>query len=158
MTLEERYNAAGNDTYVGKVKNLQAADAGAGSGVNFLDGEGKGKWSSGTSPAPDQYQTEFTRGSEGDFRYSGGGKVPGSPDNTYSLSRWLPVGLDKAFGAGGYYANNRYTTISDPRNASTLVHKYAPLSGKDFIQTLQEMGKGRVNGAPSGPSPAGLAG
>jgi hypothetical protein len=157
MNLEERYNAAGANTYVGRVRALQAADAGAREGVNFLDGDGRGLWSPESTAAPDQVQTEFKRNAEGDFRYGGGGKVPGSPDNTYQLSRWLPRGVDKG---DTYFTNVRYTTVQDVRNASTLVHKYSPLSGKKFDEAtiLSELSKGKISGSPTGPSPAGLGG
>jgi len=162
MNLEERYNAASSDTYVGRVKNLQAADVGARAGVNFMDGDGRGIWSVDSTAAPDQVQTEFKRNAEGDFRYGGGGKVPGNPDNSYSLSRWLTRGIDKAFeGEGSYYLNNRYVTIGDVRNApGTVVHKYAPVSGKKFDEAtiLSELSKGKISGSPTGPSPAGLGG
>jgi hypothetical protein len=152
MTLEERYNAAGNETYVGRVKNLQAADAGAGSGVNFLDGDQRSVWSPGSTAAPDQVQTEFTRNNAGDFRYGGGGKVPGA----YTLSRWLNKGIEKG---DTYLSNNRFTTVSDPRNASTLLQKYNWLKeDATFAGKLPDLTKGRVNGAASGPSPAGLNG
>lgn len=153
MTLEERYNAAGADSYVGRVKTLQAADVGAGKGVNFLDGDGRGQWSPGSEAAPDVVQNEFTRNAAGDFRYGGGGKVPGS----YLLSRWLDRGITKG---DTYFANNKFTTIQDVRNPNNLVHKYSPLSGKSFqdIGKLSELSKGKVTGAPSGPSPAGLNG
>lgn len=157
MSLEERYNAAGGETYVGRVRLRQAADAGAVDGVNFMDGDGRGSWSPESTAAVDQVQTEFKRGAEGDFRYGGGGKVPGSPDNTYQLSRWLPRGVEKG---DTYFVNNRYTTVNDVRNASTLVHKYSPLSGKRFDEAaiLSELSKGKIGGSPVGPSPAGVNG
>lgn len=153
MTLEERYNAAGNDTYVGRVKAFQAADAGAIDGANFMDGDGKPKFAAGGAPAPDQVQTEFKRNAEGDFRYGGGGKVAG----TYALSRWLPKGVDKA---DTYFVNNKFTTIKDVRNADTVVHKYSPLAGKSFevAGNLSELAKGKFTGSPAGPSPAGVQG
>jgi hypothetical protein len=160
MNLEERYNAASENTYVGRVKKLQAAEAGPGPGVNFVDGDPRSVWSPDSTAAPDQIQTEFTRNASGDFRYGGGGKVPGSPDDTYALSRWLTRGLEKAFGADGYFTNNRFTTVNDVRNASTVVHKYAPISGKRFDESaiLSELSKGKISGSPTGPSPAGLGG
>ena len=152
MTLEERYNSAGANTYVGRVKNLQAADAGTGPGVNFMDGDGKSQWGPGKTPAPDQVQTEFKRNTQGDFRYGGGGKVAG----TYTLSRWLTKGIDKG---DTYLTNNKFTTVSDIRNASTLLQKYNWMNeGKTFAGTLPSLSKGKVTGAPSGPSPAGLNG
>lgn len=154
MTLEERYNAAAGNTYVGRVKSLQAADVGPKNGVNFMDGTGRAK----NNTAPDEYQTEFKRNAEGDFKYGGGGKVPGNTDNKYSLSRWLPKALDKAFGAGGYFLNNRYTTLNDVKNSQVKIHKFAPITGRDFTTILPSLSKGRVIGSSSGPSPSGLMG
>jgi len=153
MTLEERYNAAGTDTYVGRVKAFQAADAGAIDGANFMDGDGRQGWAPGTAPAPDQVQTEFKRNAEGDFRYGGGGKVAG----TYALSRWLAKGTDKG---DTYLTNVKFTTVNDIRNANTVVHKYSGLAGKSFelAGNLSELAKGKFTGSPAGPSPAGVAG
>lgn len=156
MTLEERYNSATANSYVGRVKNLQAADVGARAGVNFFDGEPRGVWSPDATAAPDQIQTEFKRNTAGDFRYGGGGKIPGSPTNTYSLSRWLTKGVEKG---DTYLSNNRFTTVSDIRNASTLLQKYNWLKeDQTFAGKLPQSSKGRVTGSPSGPSPAGLNG
>lgn len=156
MTLEERYNSATDNTYVGRVKKLQAAEVGAGRGVNFLDGEPRNSWSPDSTAAPDQVQTEFTRNAAGDFRYGGGGKVPGSTDNTYKLSRWLTRGVEKG---DTYLANNRFTTINDVRNAGTLLQRYNWLQeNSTFAGKLPDLSKGKVIGSPSGPSPAGLNG
>jgi hypothetical protein len=166
MNLEERYNNASENTYVGRVRARQAAEAGAGPGVNFLDGDTRGTWSPGTEAAPDTIQKEFTRGAAGDFRYGGGGKEPGAGDS-YLLSRWLDKSLKIAFdGVGpsrlptGYWLNSRYTTLNDVRNQGVKLHNYAPVSGKAFSEAeiLSELSKGKITGAPSGPSPAGLNG
>lgn len=156
MTLEERYNAATAETYVGRVKNLQAADRGAGDGVNFMDGDARGIWSPDATAAPDQVQSEFTRNAAGDFRYGGGGKVPGSADNTYALSRWLTKGVEKG---DTYLTNNRFTTVNDVRNGGTLLQKYNWLKeDSTFAGKLPDLSKGKVIGTPSGPSPKGLNG
>jgi hypothetical protein len=159
MNLEERYNAASENTYVGRVRARQAADAGAGPGVDFFDGDGRAAWSPTATPAPDEVQTEFTRNNEGDFRYGGGGKAPALTDNgSYPLSRWLARGLEKG---DAYFANNRYTTIGNIRNApGTVVHKYWSTDGKRFDEAaiLSELSKGKIGGSPVGPSPAGLGG
>lgn len=155
MTLEERYNSAGANTYVGRVKDLQAADVGAGRGVNFLDGEPRNTWSPDSTAAPDQVQTEFTRNAAGDFRYGGGGKAPGT-GTTYSLSRWLAKGTDKG---DTYLTNNRFTTVNDTRNAGTLLQRYNWLQNDNkFTGKLKNRAKLHVEGSPSGPSPAGLNG
>ncbi len=158
MNLEQRYNAAAASSYVGKVRTTQASGT-AGDGVNFLDGDGRGKWAPGSVAAPDQVQNEFKTNAAGDFRYGGGGKVPAATNNkTYPLSRWLNRGVTKG---DTYFTNNRFTTIGDVRNApGTEVHKFSPLPGKKFDEStiLSEMAKGRMNGSPAGPAPAGMNG
>lgn len=155
MTLEERYNSAAASTYVGKVKDMQAADAGTvAPGVNFMDGDGKGQWVPGATAVTDLVQTEFKRNAAGDYRYGGGGKTPAGTNNgSFPLSRWLTRGLQKG---DDYMRNNRFTTISDARNASNLVYKFNPTS--PFIGTLSNRTQGKVNGGASGPSPSGING
>lgn len=157
MTLEERYNNAAANTYVGRVKSLQAAEVGGDApGVNFFDGDPRGIWSPDATAAPDQVQSEFTRNSAGAFRYGGDGKVPGSADNTYRLSRWLNRGVEKG---DTYLTNNRFTTVNDVRNAGTLLQRYNWLQeDATFTGKLPNLSKGKVIGSPSGPSPAGLNG
>lgn len=165
MTLEDRYNNAGPDSYVGRVRAMQAEDAGAGRGVNFMDGRGGGQWSPGKTSAPDEFQNEFTRDDAGTYRY-GTNKTPaGTNDGSYPLSRWLEKSLKIAFeGAGpptrpvGYWLDSRFTMLRDVRNGDTKLHKYAPLVDKSFSDTLASMSRGRVDGAASGPSPSGLNG
>lgn len=147
MTLEERYNAAGTDTYVGRVKSFQAADAGAIDGVNFMNGEGF----TGTPPAPDQVQTEFKRNAEGDFKYGGGGKVAGA----YSLSRWLPKGINKG---DTYLTNTKFNTVSDVRNASKRIQNYDWLSDANKFTGKSTTAKNRVDGSPAGVAPGGVNG
>ena len=164
MNLEERYNAATENTYVGRVRMRQSSEAGAGPGGNFFDGDGRSPQS---ETSPDQFQGEFTRNEAGDFRYGGGGKAPGTGDS-YLLSRWFEKSLQIAFdGVGptrlptGYWKNNRYTTINDVKNSGVKIHTYAPVAGKAFDEAsiLSEFSKNVViNGTPSGPSPAGLNG
>jgi hypothetical protein len=115
-----------------------------------------------SNPAPDEFQTEFTRNNPGDFRYGAGDKVPaGTNDKSYPLSRWLSKALDKAFGPGGYFTNTRFTKIGDVRNApNTPVHSYAPLPGKKFEEAtiLSQLSKNKIIGSAAGPSPSGLQG
>lgn len=160
MNLEERYNAASENTYVGRVRARQAADAGAGQGVNFLDGDGRGQWEPGQTAAPDVVQNEFKRNAAGDYRYGGGGKAPAGTNNgEYPLSRWLQRGVEKG---DTYMVNNRFTTVTDTRNASNIVYKYSPLEGKSFAESsiLSELSKGKISpqSSPVGPTPAGLGG
>jgi len=165
MDLLERYLKSPDTTYVGKVRTTQVGVDSSGKditslkrGVNFFDGVGRAPG----NPAPDEYQTEFQRNAPGDFRYGAGDKVPaGTNDKSYPLSRWLSTALDKAFGPTGYITNTRFTTIGDVRNApNTLVHKYAPLPGREFKQSpiLSQLSKSKIIGSPSGPAPSGLQG
>lgn len=160
MTLEERYNAAQENTYVGKVRARQAADAGAIEGVNFMDGDGRGAWEAGKTPPPDVVQNEFKRNAAGDYRYNGGGKSPAATnDGSYPLSRWLARGTDKG---DTYMTNNRYTTITDTRNASNIIYKFSPLEGKSFYDAggLSEFAKNRADpkAGSYGPAVGGING
>jgi hypothetical protein len=165
MSLEQRYKDADKTSYVGRVRDLQAADAGAGRGVNFLDGDGVGKWTPGRTDSPDTFQKGFTRESEGTYRYGTNKSPAATNDKSYPLSGWLDKSLKMAFeGVGpaarpkGLWLDNRLTTLKDVRNGDTKLHTYAPLKDKAFSDVLGEMAKGRVNGSASGPSPAGLNG
>jgi hypothetical protein len=165
MTLEDRYNSAGMDSYVGRVRSLQSQEAGAGRGVNFMDGQGVGSWAPGGTEAPDQFQREFTRESAGTYRYGANKSPASSNDKSYPLSRWLEKSLKLAFdGEGpptrpvGYWMDSRFKTLKDVRNGDTKLHRYAPLADKAFSDTLQPLTRGRVEGSPSGPSPSGLSG
>lgn len=160
MTLEERYNNAAVSSYVGKVRMMQAAEAGAIKGTNFLDGDGRNSWSPGSTPPPDVVQDEFNRNKEGAFRYGGEGKSPAATnDKSYPLSRWLARGVEKG---EDYLANARYNSLvaGDVRNApNTIVHKFSHLSGKSFYDFLSSpVSKGKITGSPSGPSPSGVNG
>lgn len=158
-SLEDMYNNAGSETYVGQVRTLQAEDRGRGAGVNFLDGDGRGKFSPGLNPAPDAFQTEFTRNAAGDYRYGGGGKVPG----TYNTSRWLEKSLKLAFdGEGpsslptGYFLNNKFNPLLS--NGERL-HKFAPLTGKTLLDNTSNFTRSIIVGSSvSGRLPLGLAG
>lgn len=143
MNLEERYNTASPATYVGKVRTTQA-DGTTGDGVNFFDGRPRG-----LTPAPDEVQKEFTKNTAGDFRYDAGGKVPGK----YTLSRWLPVGVNKG---DTYFTNNAFTQIANVRNGpGTIVHKFSPSATFDESSVLSSFAKNRINSiGPAGPTPA----
>lgn len=153
MSLETLYNQAASTTYVGTVRNRQAADAPTNQTlVNFLDGQPKGRVSS-----PDQYQTEFTRNLQGSYLSAGGQGVTRNPNQ--SLTRWTSKAFKLAFdGEGpsqlpqGFYTN-RFRTAVGPRGATT-VHNYAPATGKKFGE-LNTSARTRVNGSPSG-APTGL--
>jgi hypothetical protein len=151
MTLEERYNAAGADTYVGKVRSKQAADAGAIDGSNFMNGEGF----VGTPPAPDQVQTEFKRNAAGDFRYGGGSKIPAATNNkSYPLSRWLAKGVDKA----DSYLVDKFKQLNDVRNGNKAIHQYDWRTAGNSFAGKSATAKSRIDGSPAGRAPGGING
>ena len=161
MNLEERYNAAGETTYVGRVRARQAADAGVGPGVNFLDGEP----SAPRVTPPNTYQREFTRNAEGALKYGATGQnglTPGvdTTDNTANISastgltRWTKLALEKAFLSGQSSLLTKFKTYKN-----TVVHKYTPTVGSQFEDMLPNTTKNRsILGSASGPSPSGLQG
>jgi len=152
MDLKTRYENAAASTYVGKVRTMQAADAGAINGVNFMNGEGF----VGTPPAPDQVQTEFKRGAEGDFKYGGGSKVPAATNNkSYPLSRWLAKGIDKG---DTYLTNTRFNTLSDVRNSSKKIQEYDWRAAGNSFAGKSTSAKTRIDGAASGRAPGGING
>lgn len=151
MTLEERYNQAAATTYVGKVRAMQAADAGAINGVNFMNGEGF----TGRPPAPDQVQTEFKRNAEGDFKYGGGGKIPAATNNrSYPLSRWLTKGIDKA----DTYLIDRYKKLNDVRNGNKEINQYDWRTEANSFAGKLPTAKTRITSSPAGPAPGGING
>lgn len=149
MSLEALYNNADPRTYVGQVKNKQAADANTSMGVNFMDGTRRGP-----RPTPDEFQTEFTRNPEGTFLAGGAqGTVSPTADKTYSLSRWTPKSLKLAFEQDGpaslnkgYYIDRFRTATSNA--GSVLVHNYTPLNNKGF-KDLNSSAKMRIASAPN---------
>lgn len=119
MSLLEKYNSAAAGTNAGKSRTVVGV-----SGVNFFDGTGRNQ----NNVAPDEYQREFKPNAAGDYRYGGGGKVPG----TYILSTWLAKAVNKV---DTLFANSAFASIlkGDTRNApNTVVHKFTPASGKAF--------------------------
>ena len=162
MTLEQRYEAAKEDSYVGRVRLRQEESVGGNKpGVNFMDGEGRQR----PNNKQDEYQNEFTR-------RDGGTKIfPTVPNSkVYAQSRWLEKSLKIAFdGVGpsnllsGYFGNSRFTSLSDVRNANKTLHEYAPLTNKKFEEStvLSSFAKNRASSLRNlsyGPSPASLQG
>lgn len=163
MTLEERYNAAGNESYVGRVKSFQAADAGAIDGVNFLDGKKRTK-----TLAPDEYQTEIKRNAEKSFLYDApgkNGKVPGSDaDETgvKGLSNWTTSALDFSFKKSGtlisLHEKFKGFKSSSPTKWTGQQNYHLWTRDTTWVNGLQVGAKSRVTGASAGPSPAGING
>jgi hypothetical protein len=159
-TLEQRYLAAPESSYVGKVRTTQAAETTSTRGTNFLDGDGRNSWGPGTTPPPDVVQDEFKRNAEGAFRYGGGGLTPAATNNkSYPLSRWLARGVGKG---DEYLVNPRFTSLitGDTRNEpNRIIHRFSPLAGKTFYDFIvSAITKTKFVGPASGPPPSGING
>jgi hypothetical protein len=180
-TLAKRYAEASADTYVGKVRTQQSSTAGAGKGVNFLDGQSRAIFSVDSStgapvaPPDDVFQTEFTRNASGAFRYGAPGQrqqTPGSStsaDGQGGLSRWLPKALDISFGAGKHpnlgdgnlYDKYKSFLTSSPTGWAGNPHFHAYTRNKDerFNEVFPvNFGKQRATLNIKPPSPAGILG
>ena len=157
MNLEERYAAAGMDSYVGRVRLLQEESTTNKRGMNSMDGTPRQVGNN----APDEYQEEFTRSAPGTYRYGKNGN-PGARDTTdYPLSRWTANSLKIAFdGVGpttqpvGYFGNPRFTTYK-----GVQLHTYSPHVNNDFkAKWNTAFGRARATPGVRGPSPAGVNG
>lgn len=150
MSLEELYNGAQAGTYVHSARTKQAAEAG-GRGdflVNNLDGTRRG-----SSPAEDQFQTEFKRNEAGAYTTGGAqGTVPPTNDKSYTNSRWTTRATKLAFegrGQGpaslrdGFFQDNRFRTYN-----SQTIHNYTPLAEGGYRNQNQSASL-RVNSTPS---------
>lgn len=174
MTLEERYNNASANSYVGRVRSRQANDAGAGAGVDFMDGQPKKGVNS-----EDKYQTEFIRNDAGSLKNGKpgqNGQTPGSSGDLTGLkglSRWTADALNIAFTKAGAglesiwnarkgFKSSQTVKWSDPTDARTVYnsyHRWTPSTG--FINSLSATDginstQSRVKTTPKGPSPAGF--
>jgi hypothetical protein len=130
MNLEDRYKAATAGTNAGNARTVVGV-----TGVNFFDGIGRDK-----TPAPDEVQDGFIPNASGDYRYGGGGKIPG----TYTLSRWLDKAVNKV---DTLFANNAFTSIlkGDTRNApNTPIHKFTPEATFQDASSLSEFAKAKA--------------
>lgn len=147
MSLEQLYNNASTNTYVGTVRTRQEASAPTNGAplVNFLDGQPKTR-----STQADVFQTEFTRNRAGQFVAGGAQGVQRNPTQEYT--RWTEKSFKLAFDgegpptlAQGYYTN-RFRT--DTRTNS-LVHMYTPATGKSFGEK-NTSANARIVSSPSG--------
>lgn len=143
MSLEQLYNDASRNTYVGTVRARQAEMAGTNGPplVNFLDGDVRG-----SEETPDQFQREFTRNESGAYKSGGAQSITRAAGAT--LSRWTAKAYELAFGGkgpstlpSGYY-NNKFT------NNGTL-HLYTPKRDSGFVDKNTSAGT-RKNSSPSG--------
>jgi len=160
LTLEQRYLTAPDTSYVGKVRITQAPETTSTRGTNFLDGDGRSRWTPDITPPDDVVQNEFTRNPEGAFRYGGGGFNPAGTNNkSYPLSRWLARGVGKG---DEYMANTKFNSLifGDTRNVpNRIVHRFSPLAGKTFYDYIvSAITKTKFVGPASGPPPGGING
>ena len=131
MSLEDLYNSAAKDTYVGSARDKQAADVGGGvSIVNYFDGEARTYPNNKT----DAFQTEFKRNVEGAYKTGGSQGILRS--NTEKLTRWSDKSFKLAFNSEGpaslikgFYGDSRFTTatIFTYTGAPSMnIHNYTP--------------------------------
>lgn len=173
-SLEERYNGAAADSYVGRVRTRQAADSTVPNGVDFMDGQPKQN-----NTGDDKYQTEIKRNKAGTFKNGdtgNRGKLPGTDGSTTGLTgltRWTGDALNIAFTKAGAGLESRWNQFKAFKSAQTVkwtdptdnraytnYHRYTPLTNQKFVDTLPpEANPGtqaRVKTTPKGPSPAGF--
>lgn len=152
MSLEQMYNDAASNTYVGTVRTRQESGASVTGApiVNFLDGNPTQPYRQGVAGAPDEFQTEFKRNRPNQFKASGAQGVVRGDTQTYT--RWSDKAFKIAFDgegpvtlARGFY-NNKFRT--DPVS-NALIHSYTPAEGKRFSD-VNNSARTRANSSPSG--------
>lgn len=161
MTLEERYNAATEATYVGRVKATQEASVGVGRGVDFMDA-GAAK---AMITAPDTMQANFQRRASNDTTVT----PVGDTTNTYTAgelkgtSRWYGRALNYAFSnpsstsTGLVYSQwnlykNFRTDTRDTWRDNTTFHRWTPTTKFNLNDKLSALAKTRATGKR--PTPA----
>lgn len=155
MSLEALYNQAAANTYVGKIRTRQAADAPDNQTlVNFLDGQAKGRFRAGVVPSNDIFQAEFTRNKEGTYLSSGAQGIARNSTQTYT--RWTDKSFKLAFdGEGpsqlinGFYTNQFRPGYAEASGMIKRVHTYTPTPGKKFVD-LNTSARARSISSPSG--------
>ena len=160
MNLEQRYNAAPETTYVGRVKTTQVASVGVGKGVDFMDA---GARAGGTV---DQMQSNFERRREGDVTVVQGGSETatyGASDRK-GLSRWYGRALNYAFtdprASNNYIQDSVWTTYKSMRvgtrdswsDNTTNFHRWTPSTKFNRATVLSELAKTRAT-SKSAPTP-----
>lgn len=164
--LLKLYNDSKSDT-LSVVKAMGTKDGNA--GVNFMDGQARGPWNSKFTSTPDVWQDGLVENKEGSK------PNPAATNNgSYPLSRWtedaLKIGFEQAgppqLGNKGYWGNTRFTVFKDSAGRTTgdgTLHKYAPLSGKQYAGGTKDKGVDlwadtRVKASPTSTSVRGLNG
>jgi hypothetical protein len=152
MSLEQRYNQAAANTYVGTVRTRQAANAPVNQTlVNFLDGQPKTR---ANSNAADEFQTEFTRNAPGTHVAGGAQGISRNPNQSYT--RWTNKSFKLAFDgqgpsqlANGFYTNQFRPTYADINGTQRQVHMYTPAVNKRFGD-VSTAARRRIASSPSG--------
>lgn len=178
MNLEERYKAAGENSYVGRVRANQVGISSNGEdvntltdGVDFFDGVPRDR----ENPLDDAYQKELKRNAPRSFKYNTpgqNGKVPGA-DNSVSgtggLSRWTTSALNIGFkdsqarpSKDSIYKRFKAFKGNSTWTGRSSFHLYNPVEAAAQYRTNTALSSDardlRIGGSPSGPSPAGLQG
>lgn len=141
MSLENMYNDAAVNTYVGTVRERQAPNAKGAQLVNFLDGQARTR----NDGKADEFQTEFTRNEPGSYVAGGAQGV----QRNGSLTRWTPKAFNLAFGGEGPPSlRNGYYEPRFRRAGVKEVHFYTP-EGATFGNS-NASAKSRLDSSPSG--------
>lgn len=141
MSLEDMYNGASSETYVGTVRTRQSPGATGLPLVDFLDGQPRTRDDAGT----DEFQTEFTRNAP-NAHVAGGAQ---GVQRSGPLTRWTAKAFNLAFGGEGPPALlNGFYEARFRRAGAKEVHFYTP-EGNTFGNT-NASAKSRLDSSPSG--------
>jgi hypothetical protein len=156
MTLEERYNAASENTYVGRVRTTQAAITTAGPGVDFMDAGSGGR-------PPDSLQSNFQRRAAENITVIQGGSETATYEQTElkGLSRWFGRALNYAFtdpnAPKSHIKTSVWNTFKSLRpdtrdrwgtgsDAQLYFHRWTPTTGFNSSSSLSSLAKSRATG------------
>ena len=154
MSLETLYNEAPTNTYVGRARTRQSAEADTTAGVNFMDGTRR----SVGNETSDEFQSEFTRNEAGSY-VAGGAQPPAglgtsADEPTSGLTRWKAPAFKLAFNGEGVgpsqLINGFYKTPAIFRKDSrgNDIHNYTPLTDSRF-QDKNTSARDKVNAGPT---------
>ena len=152
MDLKTRYENAPDTTYAGRVRTTQAADVGAGSGVNFMDA---GYASPGGATA-DTMQSNFQRRASEDKTYTRGAETTVLAGELKGASRWYGRALNFAFtdpsSTSTGLTNSQYTSFKSIRpntkdvwaDNPSFFHRWKPSA--EFRSSLSGLAQTRATG------------
>jgi hypothetical protein len=152
MNLEQRYNTAPENSYVGRVRTKQAADVGVGIGVNFMDA---GYASPGGATA-DTMQSNFQRRASEDKNFTRGAETTIAAGELKGASRWYGRALNFAFTNPGSTStgltNSQYTSFKGMRTGTkdawvdnpSFFHRWNPST--EFRNSLTGLAQTRATG------------